>query len=331
MQSDSAIRVVPFETDRSKENAEGVRLAVCVNTYFRPEGLERFLRALAESVFTDPVPRVEVVVVDNDAAGSAREICEHARDWFPYEIHYVVEKRPGISQARNTALSVAMPRADFVAITDDDAEPTPEWLAELLRAQALYRADVVTGPSLPRFLEEPPAWIVEGHFFERSRRKTGTFVETAAAGNVLVRCGALERMDRFFDENLGLTGCEDTEFFRRMIREGNTIVWSDDAITYECYPASRMTLRWLLQRKYRIANGRGSSELRQLEGVTGLWVLASGLKCLVRGLVHLALAVVLRRGAVARVRALAKLASGAGWLTGLLGLRYREYAHLHGR
>jgi glycosyltransferase involved in cell wall biosynthesis len=331
MQSDSSTRVGLVKADPSKESEGGVRLAVCVNTYFRPEGLERFLRALARSTFANPAPRINVVVVDNDAEGSAREVCERARDWFPYELHYAVEKRRGISQARNTALSVAMPIADFVAITDDDAEPTPEWLAELLRVQKLYRADVVSGPSLPRFLEEPPTWILEGHFFEGPRRKTGTRVETAAAGNALVRCGALEQMGRFFDENLGLTGCEDTEFFRRMFRDGNKMVWSDEAITYECFPPTRMTLRWLLQRKYRIANGRGSSELRRLEGVTCLWVFVSGLKCLVRGAVHLAFAIALRQGAVARVHALVKLVSGVGWLTGLLGLRYREYAHLHGK
>jgi hypothetical protein len=109
------------------------------------------------------------------------------------------------------------------------------------------------------------------------------------------------------------------------------MVWADDAVVYECIPATRTTLRWLLQRAYRLANGRGSPELRRLEGVTRSWVFANGLKCLARGAFHLVLAIVLRRGAVARVHALVKLASGAGWLTGLLGLRYREYARVHGK
>lgn len=330
MQSDAPPHADPAERDSAKEGANAVRLAVCVNTYLRPDGLGRFLQALAGAVFTNPAPQVDVVVVDNDAEGSARKVCEHAREWFPYELHYAVEKRRGISQARNTALSVAMPLADFVAITDDDAEPTPGWLAELLRVQKLYRADVVTGPSLPRFLEEPSAWIVEGCFFEGPRRETGTLVETAATGNALIRCDALERMDRLFDESLGLAGCEDSEFFRRMYRDGNTMVWSDDAVTYECFPPTRMTLRWLLQRQYRIANGRGSSKIRRLEELTGSWVFVNGLKCLTRGAVHLALAIVLRRGAVARVHALVKLVSGVGWLTGLLGLRYREYVRVYG-
>jgi glycosyltransferase involved in cell wall biosynthesis len=330
MQSDAPPHADPAERDSAKEGADAVRLAVCVNTYLRPDGLGRFLQALAGAAFANPVPRVDVVVVDNDAEGSARAVCEHARDWLPFDLHYVVEKRRGIPQARNTALSVAMPLADFVVITDDDVEPTPGWLAELLRVQKLYRADVVSGPNPPRFIEQPPTWVVEGRFFESPRRVTGIPIDKAATNNVLVRCDTLERMDRLFDESLGLQGCDDTEFFRRVAREGHRMVWADNAIVYECVPATRMTLRWLLQRAYRLANGRGSPELRRLEGVTCSWVFVNGLKCLTRGAVHLALAIVLRRGVVARVHALVKLVSGVGWLTGLLGLRYREYVRVYG-
>ncbi|HEX9814750.1 MAG TPA: glycosyltransferase [Myxococcota bacterium] len=328
--SESPAEVDPTKSNSAKGGAEVVRLAVCLNTYLRPEGLERFLRALANATFANPAPRVDVVVVDNDAEGSARRVCEHARDWFPYDLHYVIEKRRGIPQARNTALSVAIPLADFVVITDDDVEPTPGWLAELLRIQRLYRADVVSGPNPPRFTDQPPAWVVEGRFFDSPRRATGIPIDKAATNNVLVRCAALERMDRLFDESLGLQGCDDTEFFRRMARDGYRMVWADDAIVYECIPAIRMTLRWVLQRAYRLANGRGNPELRRLEGLTRSWVLVNGLKCVARGAVHFAIAIALRQGPVARVHALVKLASGAGWLTGLFRVRYREYARTHG-
>jgi succinoglycan biosynthesis protein ExoM len=329
MQSHSSPQVDRVERGPAKPIP--VRLAVCVNTYLRPEGLGRFLRALAAAVFTDSPPQIDVVVVDNDAGASARKFCEHARDWFPYDLHYVVEKRRGIPQARNTALSVAMPIADFVVITDDDVEPTPGWLAELLRVQGVYQADVVAGPNPPRFIEEPPAWAVEGRFFESPRRATGILIDKAATNNVLVRSGALEQMGRLFDESFGLKGGEDTELFERMARAGHRMVWADAAIVYECIPSTRATLRWLLQRAYRIANGVGSPELRRLKGLTAPWVFVNGLKCLARGTVHLVLAVALRRGVVARVHALLKLASGAGWLTGLFGLRYREYTRVYGK
>ncbi len=306
-------------------------MAVCVATYLRPQGLERLLRALAASSLPRPAPTVDVVVIDNDADGSARAICESARSWLPFDLHYAIEKRRGIPQARNAALSVAIPFADFAVFTDDDVEPTPGWLAELLRIQILYRADVVAGPNPPRFLDEPPAWVCEGGFFAARQRVTGTLVDTAATHNALLRCEVVQQLDRLFDERFALTGCSDAEFFRRVARAGYRMVWAQDAVVHECIPASRMTLRWLMQREYRISSGRGGPELRRLEGLTAVWVFANGLKCLVRGVVHLALAVALRRGAVARVRALLRLASGAGWLAGLCGLRYREYARVYGR
>jgi GT2 family glycosyltransferase len=274
---------------------------------------------------------VDVVVIDNDPEGSARELCESAREWFPFDLHYAIEKRRGIPQARNAALAVAMPFADFVVFTDDDAEPDAGWLAELLRVQGLYQADVVGGPSRPRFFEKPPSWIQEGGFLDAEQRVTGTLMDTAATGNVLVRCEVLQKMDRLFDERFSLHGGTDTEFFRRVAGAGHCMVWAQDAIVYECFPASRMTLRWLLTRTYRISNGRGGLALRKLEGLTGAKVFTNGLKCLARGGVYLAIAIALRQGVVAQVHALLKLASGVGWLTGLMGLRYREYARVHGK
>jgi hypothetical protein len=302
-----------------------------VATYLRPEGLQRLLVALASAALPSGAPTLDLVVVDNDPEGSARELCESAQEWLPFDLHYTIEKRRGIPQARNAALAVAMPFADFVVFTDDDVEPAAGWLAELLRVQALYRADVVAGPNPPRFLEEPPSWIREGRFFDCEPRATGTLVDMAATNNVLVRCKVFEQMDRLFDERLSLHGCDDTEFFLRVARAGHRMVWAQDALAYECIPATRMTLPWLLKRTYRIANGRGSTALRPLEGLTGSQVFVNGLKCLIRGGVHFAIAVVLRRGVVARVHALLRLASGAGWISGLFGLPYNEYRRVHGK
>ena len=302
-------------------------MAICVATYLRPEGLTRLLRALASAYLPISAPTtVDVVVVDNDPEGSARATCESAREWLPFDLHYAIEKRRGIPQARNTALAVAIPFADFIAFTDDDVEPSPGWLAELLKVQQLYQADVVAGPCPPRFQGDPPDWLLKGRFLDPPQRPTGTLVDTAATHNVLVRGAVFRGMDRLFDERFALHGGTDTEFFWRVRRAGHPIVWAEQALAYECVPASRMTLRWLIQRRYRIANRRGSREWRRLQGLNGIQVFASGLNCLARGSALLALAVALRRGASARVQAVLQLAAGAGWLTGLLGLGYREYA-----
>jgi glycosyltransferase involved in cell wall biosynthesis len=303
-------------------------VAVCVCSYLRPEGLQRLLWAIAQCEFEAAPPRVEVIVVDNDAARSAEAVCHALRDSLPFELHYAVEKRRGISQARNAALALALPCTEFVAITDDDVEPTPGWLAELLRVQRLSGADVVAGPNRARFLRPPPQWISDGGFFEGPRNATGTSLRSAATHNVLVRCETLAAMDSWFDERLGDRGGEDTEFFLRMAAGGAQMVWADDALVYECVPESRATFRWLMQRAFRIANGMGSAHCRHLRGMTRLDVLREGSRCLARGCFQLVAH--WRQGTVARARAARLIVSGAGWLSALIGLRYREYRKHHG-
>jgi len=311
------------------DSREPVRLVVCIATCLRPDGLVRLLHALANAVFEEPAPHVEIVVIDNDAAGSARELCDAAREWLPFELHYSIEKRRGIPQARNAALAIAMPIADFVAFTDDDVEPTSGWLAELLRVQSHYDADVVTGPNPPRFLERPPSWVIEGGFLDSVRRKTGTPLQNAATHNVLIRRRVLDQMDQLFDERFGQHGGEDSEFFRRLACMGHRIVWADEAIVRECIPASRTTLRWLLSRAYRVANGLGGRELRELRGMTRMDVSIEAARCVARG--GLGLIRSWNLGTASRVKALRLLASGVGWLTGMLGYRYSEYGQIHGR
>jgi glycosyltransferase involved in cell wall biosynthesis len=306
-------------------------VAICVPTYQRPVGLERLLRALGAQEFAGDGPCLSVVVVDNDPEGSAREVCEQAAEWIDDPLRYVIEKRRGIPRVRNAGLEIAMGFADFVAFKDDDMEHTPRWIAELMRVQTRFQADVVAGPCVPRFLEPPPAWVVEGGFHERPRHRSGTPVDRAATGNALIRCRTLHAMERLFDESLRLQGAEDTEFFRRVSRAGHRMVWADEALVYECLPPARASLRWLMQRHYRIANAHAGVELRRLEDRTRTRALLAGFRCLARGGLQLGRALAIGRGPVERARALLLLASGAGWLSGATGFRYQAYRSVDGR
>ena len=60
-------------------------------------------------------------------------------------VRYLVESRRGISLARNRRLDAVPADADFIAMIDDDERPEPDWLEELLLAQAATAADGVEG------------------------------------------------------------------------------------------------------------------------------------------------------------------------------------------
>jgi len=306
------------------------RVAICVITYRRPQGLERLFEAIDRLDFPNGAPELRLVVIDNDPAESARRVCDATRTWLDVPLYYGVEKRRGIPQARNAAIAAAGDWADWLAFLDDDEMPEPGWLDELLWAAAAHEARVVTGPSLPHFLDEPAAWIEAGGFFARPRHETGDRLGEAFTNNVLISTVVLDSMDSLFDEDMALSGGSDVEFFRRVARRGHTIVWADDAVVLECVPASRLNLRWLLQRDFRFGvvtarlerRAAGISRQRRLHPwLHGGW-------CLVKGLASLPLAAC--RGRVAAAWSLILAAVGAGRLWGLLGLDYREYRRTHG-
>jgi succinoglycan biosynthesis protein ExoM len=237
-------------------------VSVCVCTYRRPHLLATLLDDLAGQDFCGPF---EVIIVDNDPAGSATEVVENARERHPtLNIRYAVEARKGISFARNRAVSLAL--GEFVAWIDDDESTTAKWLSLLLRAKSMYNADAVFGPVIPVFPEGSSSWPIRSRIFERPRHSSGTFIHTreARTGNALVKRDWFRSFTAPFDIKLANTGGEDFDFFARIERKGARFVWCDEAEVSEIVPLERQRLLWVLERKLR-----GSANYWRRESVSG--------------------------------------------------------------
>lgn len=306
-----------------------MRVAICIATYHRAEGLRRLLEGLAILIFnkSEP-PDIEIIVVDNDASGSAQAICNSVgRSLKKLSIKYHIEPCRGISYARNAAIAKAE-NVDFLAFIDDDEVPEPTWLDELLYVQQLYNADVVAGPVLPYYDESVPDWVIRGEFFggpfEQRRYPTGQLIDIVAAGNVLVRAKVFKRMDTIFDPRWGLTGGEDVHFFSRVYRAGYKMIWADEAVAHEWIPRSRANAKFILKRAYRLGLTHSmwetyfesSTKVRALRGVKAVaWI--------ARGLLLVPLYPALGRHIL--MRALQYVCRGTGMLAALVGIRYEIY------
>ena len=307
---------------------------VGIATYKRPEGLARLLKGINRLTFEGPRPDLGVIVIDNDAAGSAASVCRQVRGDSSVPIEYRIEPKRGIAYARNAALDSARDRADFVAFIDDDEVPTPRWMDELLAVQQTYDADVVAGPVVTEFVDGVPEWVVRGRFFERPRFPTGHRRTHAFTGNVLMRGSMLREVGLSFDPRLALTGGEDSHFFRRLGAAGKCIVWADEAVVIEMTPASRARVGWLLRRAFRSGSTMAFIELDLAQSLAAqAWrfavVVAKGATWKMIGLVVLVGGLAL--GKHVAVRGLSYVAYGTGLLAGLLGARYQEYRHTQGR
>jgi glycosyltransferase involved in cell wall biosynthesis len=297
------------------------RATLTIATFHRPAGLAATLAAVA-AMRVPPSWELDVLVIDNDADGSARSVAEAAG------VRYVIESARGIPRARNRAVVETADR-DWILFLDDDEEPNVDWLERIDAAQRAADADVTIGPSVPAFETEPPAWIRDGGFFERERFATGTAISFwyARTSGVLVRRAAFAHLgERPFDEAL-LAG-SDRGLFSAISEAGGTFVWADDAVVVERVPASRSNLRWLLRRAMRTGNSRSMTLIRVERAGLGRRA-----KRAVRGVLDVgvgAVRLVLARRTEQRVRALQRAANGVGLTLGALGWLYDEYRVVHG-
>ena len=309
-----------------------VRVAVCIATLQRPLLLGALLESLGKLEFRDrPAVDPFIVVVDNDGSETAREVVEAARDRLPFPVVYTVEPTRGIPHARNRGVAVALREgADFLAFIDDDEVASAGWLDELLEVQRRCSADVVSGPSLPRFAPGVEPWVVEGGFFTYPRYATGEEIPIAATNNVLVSARLFRGTPEPFDPAFGLSGMDDSHFFMRVRGQGAKLVWADEALVEEFIPASRARARWILRRAFRIGNGYVFC-VRSLHP-PHRWVIprvAGALARIAYGTLLLPWAAA--RGRAPLVSALRTISNGVGSLVGLAGKRFHEYTVIHGR
>ncbi len=303
-----------------------MRIAICVATYRRNDGLASALEGIAgQQLPVGLAQGLSVLVVDNNAKGDARTVVETRRAAYPWPLAYVHEPRQGLSRARNAALDNS-DGADFIAFLDDDEVPQPDWLLRLAEIQQLYAADVVAGPVLPSFRQAPPAWLAAGRFLEPERHPDGAPLATAYAGNVLFRRALVVRLGLRFDDALGQIGGEDVDFFDRMARAGATLRYCNNAVAHEAVPPERMRLGWLLRRWFRTGNSDGILFMDRHAGRLGrLAVLGRGLIRL--GLGSVAVLVTLpfgrRHWMIARLYTVAR---GLGMICSACRIHYYEYA-----
>lgn len=303
------------------------RVAVCINTYQRPRGLRELLGSLRALTLSPGEAELFVVVVDNDAAGSARQVVEGTP--LPFPLCYTVEPERNIALARNRGVALALERGcDWVAFVDDDETVDPGWIRQLLAARRRYGADVVAGAVRPLCPPGTPRWLQQGLFYGAAERRTGARLHVAATHNALVAARLLDDPRGPFDPAFGVAGGSDSHLFMRLHGAGARLVFSGEAVTYEHVPATRARAGWVLRRAFRVGNTAVLCE-RALPTGTPARRLARATAHLVWGAAGVLPRAALR-GRGAALRALWNVAYGCGAWAGLLGVRYREYARAHG-
>lgn len=243
-----------------------------------PAVLEQF-RQVAEELGESVKPHL--LIVDNDPDGSAREMALRTGD---PRVRYVVEPRPGVTNARNRALTESGD-CDILIFIDDDEVPQDGWIFHLLRAKKEYGADVVGGPVHSVFDAPLDAWVEASDTYLRTHRadlRTGDPIRRAATNNLLLDMHKVRELGITFDPRFGLTGGEDSFFTGQLNAAGARMVWCAEAVVDDLVPASRANRDYNLKRRYSLSNA--SARVDILLAPAGMSRIRRRVACLARGM-----------------------------------------------
>lgn len=253
--------------------SSAARLVIGIPTYRRPELLDRLLDTLGEQA---RAAGALVVVGDNaptgpgvdpapeglpgPSAGVLEVVARHAGAGL--EVGCVPVHEPGVAEVRNVLVREAtLRRPDWthLVMLDDDGLVTPGWLEALLDAALTHDADVAAGPVLG---DVPPGTGLLGRnsfLAARPTHATGPVAMLNGAQNIVIARRLADRLDDpWFLPELGRSGSEDYQFFRRVRVAGARLVWADTAVVLEPPPADRLRAGPLLRRAFHANRVNGA-------------------------------------------------------------------------
>lgn len=315
--------------------SDAFRVVVAIPTFRREADLDRLLRSLPACIDDTerryPSATLDVLIVDNDAAQSARWVETPSEGRVP--VRYVCEPSSGLASVRNRALDESQ-GADILVFIDDDETPAdPGWLSKLLDSKVTFKADVVAGPVRTVVDGVLDPWIVAGGFYARAHRThlaTGEPIARAATNNLLLDRHFVSRHSLRFDARFGHTGGEDSLFTAAACSAGARMIWNAEALVLDHLLPERQTRAHALARSRGIA-AAGVSVARVLAGPSRFAVGLVNVRATARALVHfVAGAVNLACGRLAGSEKLdakghREWAHGRGGLDGIFGRKRAVY------
>lgn len=247
-------------TNPLKTDISFVVLSIC--TFKRPRIFSECLSAVAKLKLPENI-RTELLIIDNDKDGSAKETVEKFRSQINMPINYFIEENRGLANARNRLITEAVNlKASHIAMFDDDILLPQDWLVNYI---CYYNTDekavIVTAASYAAFTEKPPKYIEKNDLFKCSTtKKTGSVRKDAASGNVFFPVSVITDLGLNFKSDYVFMGGEDGKFFEEASDRGATIVWCNDCYNKELNGTDKINILWIIKRSHY--NGYSAAQNR---------------------------------------------------------------------
>lgn len=266
--------VAPSEQPtRSSRVSAQANFTIAICTRNRRDELVRCLESVAVHC-SERRSNWEVVVVDNSSSDRTHEVVTTMAEDYPLPLRCVIEERIGIANARNRAMDETV--TDVVVFLDDDITLTPGWFGayeEVFQAADIAGAGGRITPVFPE--STPPDYI--SAVTEIGCGSTGLYdqgdsilvvsrnggVGLPHGANMALRLEAVRQCGSFrsiLGWGEGNTPCEETDLFRRLIRQDQKVLYLPRATVHHHLQPSKTGWKYL--RRWHIAYGRASVLMR---------------------------------------------------------------------
>lgn len=309
-------------------NSTNLSISICIITYKRPLLLKQLLYSLSSQIINEN-HSINLTIVDNDKNATAQKVVHQFQVESPFPLVYEIEKKRGIPFARNKAISLNKEN-DVIIFIDDDEIAENHWLQNLITTYINNDYHIVAGPVKREFEIKPPKWIRKLNLFTQKEYKDGEIINSSGTGNILFSNKILELVEGPFDERFSLTGGTDSLLLSDLEKLGYKIIWSKNAIVTEVVPKSRLTLKWILNRSFRIGNTQISHLMIRKNSIMQIALkLISAIFRFIKGLLILIIGIlIINKWIIAK--GLMDFSRSFGVIFGALGIRSDEYKIIHG-
>jgi GT2 family glycosyltransferase len=233
--------------------ADSVAVVLCAYTLDRWDDICSGVESLSQQT----LPPAEVVlVVDHNESLAQRAMVELCPLLPSLRVVRNTGNR-GLSGARNTG--IAATKSAYVAFLDDDATPSPSWLAELVDPFVDSAVFVTGGRAVPAWPESRPRWWPEEFDWVVGSSYRGMPTRISDVRNV-IGCSMAFRREAFvlagtFAEDVGRVGrtplgCEETELCIRLRQAspGVRVVYTPTSLVHHRVTTERRRFQYFAAR-----------------------------------------------------------------------------------
>jgi glycosyltransferase involved in cell wall biosynthesis len=233
-------------------------VTVILSTFNRKHNLPDCLASLANQRDVEDLSWELLVIDNNSTDGTNRLVAELAEEYSTISVRRVLEKRQGLSYARNRGIVEANSR--YLVFIDDDIRATREWLASVYAAFEETKADAVGGPIHLEKSIQLPRWVTDdmrgflgyqdhgSELFQMNGLKRYPF-----GGNMGFKALVFDKIG-LFDTRMGLKGegkrrselfkGAETDLLRRLALAGGRIFYEPRALVYHKVRPSQLKKRY---------------------------------------------------------------------------------------